>query len=94
VLGCVAVWLVILAASPLMPALRLPAGAALLVTGVVLVLALIWSMLAFGQRVHGAMLARPELGDWRVALWFAAVAGYTLLVLVVATALLVLASSL
>jgi hypothetical protein len=90
VLGCVAVWVVTLAASPLTPALRLPAGAALLVTGMLLILALAWSMLAFGQRVHEALLAHPALGDWRVALWFAAFVGYALLILVVAGALLVL----
>jgi hypothetical protein len=94
VVGCVAVWLVILAASPLAPALRLPAGVALLVTGVLLILALVWSMLAFGQRVHRVLLARPALGDSRVALWFAAFLGYTLIALVVAGALIVLASRL
>jgi hypothetical protein len=94
VLGCVMVWLLILAASPLVPALRLPAGVALLVTGVLLIVAHVWSTLAFGQRVHEALLVRPALGDWRVALWLAAFVGYALLVPLVAGALLLFASRL
>ena len=61
------------------PALRLPVGALLLIGYVVLFLAFLRSVRAFGWRVHRELLARPSLGDGRVAIWFAAFAGYLLL---------------
>jgi hypothetical protein len=76
VAAAVLVWIVGIAVVPLPPELRLPGGAALAVSGFVLVVAFIWSMLAFAQRVHERLLARPSLGDRRVALWFAALLGY------------------
>ena len=93
VTACVAIWVVVLAASPLASSFRQVAAAALAISGLLLMLALLWTMGAVGHRVHVALLARPGLGDWRVALWFAAFIGYPLLVmLVAATLLFVLAS--
>jgi hypothetical protein len=80
VLTSVAIWLAVLVTPPISPAVRPIAAAALLVTGLLL-LAFLWSMMAFGQRVHLALLARPGLGDWRVGLWFAAFAAYPVIVM-------------
>jgi hypothetical protein len=87
VAACALIWVAAFALSPFPPALRLVAGGALLVSGILLMLALVWSLLAFGQRVHRELLARPSLGEWRVALWFLAFAGYVLLIGVVAVGL-------
>jgi hypothetical protein len=87
VTACVLVWVAAFAVSPFPPALRLIGAGALLLSGLVLILAIVWSMLAFGQRVHLELLARPSLGEWRVALWFLAFAGYALLMGVVVVGL-------
>ena len=88
-----AVWIVVLVASPLPPALRLPVGALLLIGYVVLFLAFLRSVRAFGWRVHRELLARPSLGDGRVAIWLAAFAGYLLLGVGVVILLLAVAST-
>jgi hypothetical protein len=87
VTACLLVWAAMLALSPLPPALRVVGAGALLVSGIVLMLALVWSMLEIGQRVHRELLARPSLGDWRVALWFLAFVGYALLMSVIVVGL-------
>lgn len=87
VMACVLVWVVAFALSPFPPALRLIGAGALLVSGLGLILTIVWSMLAFGQRVHRELLARPSLGEWRAALWFLAFVGYALLMGVVAVGL-------
>lgn len=87
VIACLLVWVAAFALSPLPPALRLVGAGALLVSGLVLMLAIVWSMLAFGQRVHRVLLARPSLGEWRVALWLVASGAYTLLMGVVVVGL-------
>jgi hypothetical protein len=83
VVASVLIWVIAFVLSPAPPALRLPGAGALVVSGIVVVLTFMWSMLEFGERVHHALLARPSLGDWRVAVWFAAFFGYTLAGLVV-----------
>ena len=88
VTACLLVWVAAFALSPFPPAFRPVGAGALLVSGLVLMLALVWSMLAFGQRVHRELLARPSLGEWRVALWFLALVGYALLGVVVVGLLL------
>lgn len=93
VTACVLVWVAAFALSPFPPALRLVAAGALLVSGLVLIGAIVWSILAFGQRVHLELLARPSLGEWRVALWLLAFVGYVLLVTVVAVGLLLALAS-
>ena len=77
--ACVLIWVLAFVLSPFPPELRLVAAAGLLVSGIVLMLAFLWSMFAVGRRVHEALLARPSLGDWLFVLWFAAFAGYTVL---------------
>jgi hypothetical protein len=87
------VWVLAFTLSPFPPGgLRLAAAATLLVSGAVLALTFVWSMFAVGQRVHLALLARPVVGDWRVALWFGAFAGYALLGVVAVGLLLALAA--
>lgn len=81
--ACGLIWIVAFAVSPLPPEFRAAGGALLAVSGVVLCVAYIWSMLAVGERVHRALLARPSLGDRRVFVWFAAFFGYALSVLIV-----------
>ena len=89
VVACMLICAAVVALSPFPPALRLVASGAWLVSGIVLTVAIVWSLLAFGQRIHRELLARPSLGEWRVALWFLAFAGYALLMGVVVVGLLV-----
>lgn len=85
ILACAAVWVAGLVASPYPPAFRGILAAALLATGVVLLVGWLWSWFAFGERVHLALLARPNLGDTRRVLgWFAAFIGYGVVTMLVA----------
>jgi hypothetical protein len=77
------IWVAVLTVSPFPPALRVVAALAAVVSAVVLIIAFVWSMLAFGQRVHESLLARPKGGGARVVLWFVAFVGYTLVGVVV-----------
>jgi hypothetical protein len=77
------IWVAVLTVSPFPPPLRVVAALAAVVSAVVLIIAFVWSMLAFGQRVHESLLARPKGGGARVVLWFVAFVGYTLVGVVV-----------
>jgi hypothetical protein len=90
---CALVWVAAFALSPLPPPLRLIGAGAVLVSGLVLLFGIVWSLGAFGERVHRELLARPSLGEWRAALWFLAFVGYVVLLGVVVLGLpLVLAA--
>jgi hypothetical protein len=93
VAAAIAMWVLAIAWSPFPDPLRLPAAAVLAISGVVLILSMLSSMLAVGQRVHEALLTRPSLGDWRVALWLGAFCGYVLVVFVAVWLVLTLASA-
>jgi len=82
------VWVAAFARSPLPPALPLIGAGALLVSGLVLLLAILWSIMAFSEWVYLALLTRPSLGEWRVALWTLALVGYALVMVVLPVGLL------
>jgi hypothetical protein len=90
--GSIAVWLVILRLAPLPEGWRVVGGVALAVTGIVLTGALLLSAFVVAERVHRALLARPQLGGWRVLIWFGAYIGYLVLGVAVAAVLLLVAS--
>ena len=86
-----AVWVIALVASPLAPQLRVPMGAALVVTAIVLVLSFLWSWVVVAEGIHRALLARPQLGDaGRVLIFFAGYVAYVIVAMVVVGVLLVL----
>ena len=75
--GSAATWLLVLAADPLAPALRIPAAVALVVTfgAGMLVWLRTWSVAI--ERAHARLLLRRELGDFRRGIiFFAVFVGY------------------
>ncbi len=92
VLGCVVTWIAVVRSSPLAEGWRVPAAIALLVTGSVITIAILLTMLEVAERVHRKLLARPDLGDWRVLLWLGAFAGWGVLCLAAVGILLFVAA--
>jgi hypothetical protein len=87
----VGVWVIALVASPLAPAWRLPVAAALVVTGVVVMLSFVWSWVVVAERIHRALLGRPQLGDaGRVLAFFAGLVAYPIVAMLIVGAGLVL----
>jgi hypothetical protein len=82
-------WIVVVAGSPLAPAIRGPAALGLVATG--LAGAFVWlrSWSVALERTHVRLLARPDLGDGRrIALFFGAHIGYGLASLTIGGVLL------
>ena len=81
----IATWILLLLLEPLSPAFRIPAGVALVVTGLAGLLLWIrtWSVVI--ERAHVRLMGRTDLGDIRrVARFFAAFVGYGVGSLIVA----------
>ena len=88
-----AVWVFAVVAAPFPPEWRGTVAAALAVSWVVLVLGFIWSWIVVAERLHRALMARPQLGDaGRVLAFFAGFVAYPLvaMLVVVVVGLLVL----
>ncbi len=88
-----AVWLMAMIASPVPPGLRIPVAVALVATAVVLVLSFLWAWVIVAERIHLALLVRPQIGDvGRVVAFFAGFVAYPLVVMPLVGSLLWLLS--
>jgi hypothetical protein len=88
-----AVWFLGLAGSPYPEAARPLVAAALAVTGTFLTVVLAFSVAYVAERVHRLLVERPSLGDWRIALWFAGLLGYALLLFATVPVFVLVAAS-
>ena len=92
VVACLSTWVVAIAVSPVAPESRFLVAAPLVVSSALLIISFVWSWSALGARIYDALMSRPSLGDWRIALWFVAFVAYPLLAIASVVLIAVLVS--